>query len=156
MPLWLTTMLNTVLPSLVVGVCTALITVRLSLRPFHAERWWERKADAYSRIVEALHSAMEYWSARSHEDMTGQQIGQEREQRLSEDYDRASQELKKVTGIGAYILSDEVADALAKLQKRPRLDPKDCAWFEIYQDEYEAYKRTLTDVRQYAKKDLGV
>lgn len=156
MPPWLTTIVNTVLPSLVVGVCTAVITVRLSLRRFHAERWWERKADAYSRIVEALHSAMEYWSARSHEDMTGDQIGEEREKRLSEDYDRAARELSKATGVGAYIISKEVADSLERLQKRPRLEPKDCAWFEIYDAEYVAHKKALTEVRELAKRDLRV
>ena len=139
-----------------VGVCTAVIAVRLSLRRFHAERWWERKADAYSRIVEALHSATEYWSAKSHEDMTGQRISEERQKQVSEDYQQGCRELSKTTGVGAYIISDEVADALARLQKRPRLDPKDCAWFEIYDAEYEAHKETLAEVRKLAKKDLGV
>src|SRR3974377_1640891 len=111
-------MVGTFLPSLLVGICTAIITVRLSLRRFHAERWWERKADAYSRIVESLHGAMDYWSAQSHEDMTGHQIPEELQKRLSDDYDRASAELNKATGIGAYIISDEVAEALARLQKR--------------------------------------
>ena len=99
---------------------------------------------------------MEYWSARSHEVMTGQEIGEERKKRFSENYDRAAQELSKATGVGAYIISDEVAESLARLQKRRRLDPKDCAWFEIYEDEYEAYKKTLTEVRQLAKKDLRI
>jgi hypothetical protein len=99
---------------------------------------------------------MEYWSARSHEDMTGQQTGGERGKRLSDNYDRAAQELNKAAGVGAYIISDAVAGSLARLQKRTRLDPKDCAWFEIFEAEYEAHKKTLTEVRQLAKKDLKV
>lgn len=156
MPQWFMTALSTALPSLIVGVLTAIIAVRLSLRRFHAERWWERKADAYSRIVEALHAAMEYWAARSHEDMTGHQVAEEREKRLSEDYDRAAQELNKATGVGAYIVSEEVAVSLARLQKRPRLDSKDYAWFEIYEAEYEAHKKALIEIRQLAKRDLRV
>lgn len=156
MPPWLTTILSTVLPSLVVGVCTAIITVRLSLRKFHAERWWERKADAYSRIVEALHSVMDYWSARLREEQTGRQLDEEREKRLSEDYDRAAQELNKATRVGAYLISEDVADSLRRLQKRPRLDPSNCAWFEIYEEEYDAHDKALTELRKLAKKDLGV
>jgi hypothetical protein len=56
MPQWLTTVLSSLLPSLIVGICTAIFSVRLALRRFHAERWWERKAEAYSQIEEALYS----------------------------------------------------------------------------------------------------
>lgn len=95
--------------------------------------------------MEALHDAMVYWSARSRESKTEKDFPKERENRLSEDYDRASRELKKATDIGAYIISDEVADALAKLQNRRRLDAN-CAWFDICDDEFEAYKETLAEV----------
>ena len=149
-------LLTGVLPSLIVGICTAFFSVRLALHRFHAERWWERKAEAYSRIVEALHDAMEYCSDRSHEDMAGQQTSEEREKQLAEDYDRAYRELKKATHIGAYIISDEVAEVLAVLERRPRQDPKDCAWFEIFDSEHEAYKKALAEVRKLAKKDLRV
>jgi hypothetical protein len=153
---WLTTVSSTFLPSLLVGICTAVITVRLSLRRFHAERWWERKADAYSRIVEALHTAAHYWVAQLNEDESGQEMSKEREKQLSEDYDRAASELAKATGVGAYIISEEVADALQNLQKRRRHDPRECAWTEIYDEEYTAHKEALTEIRKLAKKDLGV
>ena len=156
MPQWLSTILSTVLPSLVVGVCTAIITVRLSLRRFHAERWWERKAEAYSRIVEALHSVMVYWSARLREEQTGQKLDKERGKRLFEDYNRAARELNKAAGVGAYIISEDVATSLRRLQERPRMDPGDCAWLEIYEEEYDAHSKALTEIRQLAKKDLGV
>lgn len=156
MPQWLTTVVSSILPSLIVGICTAVFSVRLALRRFHAERWWERKADAYSRIVEALYDAMEYCSARSHEEMTGEQISEDRKKELSEGYDRAFRELKKATRVGAYIISDEVAEALAALEKRPRLEPKECAWFEIFDADHEAYKETLAQVRTLAKEDLRV
>jgi ABC-type nitrate/sulfonate/bicarbonate transport system substrate-binding protein len=156
MPQWLTTVLSSLLPSLIVGICTAIFSVRLALRRFHAERWWERKAEAYSQIVEALYHAMEYCAAHSDEDTTGQQISEEREKELSEGYVRAYRELRKATSVGAYIISDEVAEVLAKLEKRPRLDPKDCAWFEIYDADYQAYKTTLAEVRALAKKDLRI
>lgn len=52
---WYIQLLLTLIPALIVGVATALVTVKLSIRKFYTERWWERRADAYSRIVEALH-----------------------------------------------------------------------------------------------------
>lgn len=36
------------------AVITAAVTVRLSLRNFYTEKWWERQAEAYSEILESL------------------------------------------------------------------------------------------------------
>ncbi len=120
MPQWFTTLLTAVIPSLIVGVCTAIISVRLSLRRFHAERWWERKAEAYSRIVEALHNAMEYCSAMSNESLTGVEVSDDRKKQLDEAFSGAARELRKATGVGAYIISDEVA-ARCQLSKCPAI-----------------------------------
>lgn len=156
MPQWLTTIVSSILPSLIVGVCTAIFSVRLALRRFHAERWWERKAEAYSRIVEALYNAVEYWSAQSDANMRGERLSEQREKELVEGYEQAYRELKKATAVGAYIISDEVVMVLDALEGRPRLDPKKCAWFEVSDAECEAYSKALAEVRKLAKKDLGV
>ena len=156
MPQWLTTIVSSILPGLIVGICVAIVSVRLALRRFYAERWWERKADAYSCIVEALHDAIEYCSARSLEDLHGVQLSEQREKELVEGYELANRELKKATRVGAYVISDEVVEVLDALQKRPRLDPKDCAWFEMFDADCEAYKKALSEVRRLAKKDLKV
>lgn len=156
MPQWLTSFLASSLPSLLVGVLTALISVRLSLRRFHAERWWERKADAYSRIIEALHNAMEYCHARSVEDLVGVELTEEKSEQLDSDYRKASVELKQATGIGAYIISMETSAVLTRLQARKRPDPSQLARFEFFETEHAAYKEALDRIRTLAKKDLKV
>src|SRR6266536_1374619 len=55
--------LAAILPGLVIAVVTAIITVRLALRRFYSERWWERKAQAYSDILEALYISQAYADA---------------------------------------------------------------------------------------------
>jgi hypothetical protein len=155
-PQWLLTFVANIFPAFLVGVFTAVVSVRLALRRFHAERWWERKADAYSRIVEALHSTMEYCLAHAAADEAGKFVIEGREKQLDEDYDRAFRELRKATHVGAYIISDEAADVLATLEKRPRLDLKDYALFEIYQADYEANKKALVEIKRIAKRDLRV
>ncbi|PAP78020.1 hypothetical protein BSZ37_17020 [Rubrivirga marina] len=39
---------------LAVAMVTSLVTVRLSIQRFYTERWWERKADYYTDLVEAM------------------------------------------------------------------------------------------------------
>ena len=45
----------TQLTSLALAFFTAYLTVKFSLKKFFTEKWWERKADAYSNIVECLY-----------------------------------------------------------------------------------------------------
>ena len=142
--------------SLLIAVLTAFLTVRLSLRRFRAERWWERKAEAYSKIVEALHNAMEYCAAMSDEEQMGSELSDERKKRLTDDYLVAVQEIKKATGIGAFIISSDVADVLSKLDARPRPDPNKTAFWEIFDDAFDAYRTALMHIRELAKKDLEV
>ena len=43
-----------------VSVVTAVLTVQLALRRFYSEKWWERRSDAYSEIIKALHQVREH------------------------------------------------------------------------------------------------
>src|SRR5438094_5124193 len=55
---------TTVLSGLFIAAVTSILTVRLALWRFHSEKWWERKAELYSRLMEALfdmHSYNRQW-----------------------------------------------------------------------------------------------
>jgi hypothetical protein len=41
-------------------VVTAVVTVRLSLRSFYSEKWWERKAETYTAVMDSLHHMKRY------------------------------------------------------------------------------------------------
>lgn len=155
MPNWTTPLLN-LLPALFIAAFTSWLTVRLSLRRFHAERWWERKADSYSRIVEALIHLMEYCSAMSDESSAGRELPETRRKELSDNFDMAYRDLRKATAIGAYIISDEVAAVLTRLQMRPTRNWQENPPWEIYDDDYKAYHDALGELRRLAKKDLRV
>ncbi len=45
---------------LFVAIVTPVITARLSLKSFVSQRWWERKAEAYSQIMEQLSYSEHY------------------------------------------------------------------------------------------------
>lgn len=152
-----TFLLTHVLPPLLIAVVTAILTVHLSLRRFHAEQWWERKAEAYSRIVETLHQLMEYHAAMSEDSMTGKDRDATQYAKLRDSYQQAYRDLRRATGIGAYIISNEVAAALAALDARPRPQwNRDEPPWELYDAEFEAYKTALDQIRRLAKKDLNV
>ena len=46
--------------SIVIALVTAYVTVRLSLKQFYSQRWWEKKAEAYSAIIHSLYQMKAY------------------------------------------------------------------------------------------------
>lgn len=142
--------------SLIIAIVTSMLTVRLSLRRFYSERWWDRKAEAYSKIIEAFHDLMDYYNALTEDYMTQDGIAEKRFEELKARYERALADVRRATGIGAYIISDEASDALTRYSKRPRLEWKDYAPFELYDSEASHCRNTLDELRQLAKKDLKV
>jgi hypothetical protein len=140
----------------VVAVLTAIITVQLSFRRFQAERWWDRKADAYSRIIEALHHAIAHASMASDECLTGYvEYSEEYRKRILDSYRKAQIDLEIATGVGAYVISDEAAKILKDLEHRPpQVDPLDT--YGRLEADLKDYEKALDEIREIAKKDLKV
>lgn len=105
-----------------VAVLTAVITVRPSFRRFQDERWWDRKADAYSRIIESLHHIVALNSL-DYSEFFGEATGdEEHREKIRESYSKAISDLELATGVGAYAISDDAAKVLADLSARPKHD----------------------------------
>ena len=151
MPDWLTNLIT----GSVIAVITAAVTVRLSLRRFHAERWWERKVDAYSGVLDALYHMKRYADHLANEEM-GERFSDEYRNDLEKKHSEAFQELERATTIGGYILSDEVAATLAELQEHPRDTWDKVPPWEFFESEAVAYGTALTKIRDAAKRDLRV
>jgi len=154
MPQWAIPILTSLISGLFIAAVTSVLTIWLSLRRFRTERCWELKAAAYSRIVEALHQLMVYHAAMSEDSMTGKDRDETQYAKLRDDYQQAYRDLRNATGIGAYIISDEVAAALATLDARPRPKWNEGPPWELYDAEFDAYKKALEQIRRLAKKDL--
>jgi hypothetical protein len=51
-----------IIGALFIAATSSWITVRLSLRQFYTQQWWERKASAYERVMKGFHEAISYLS----------------------------------------------------------------------------------------------
>jgi hypothetical protein len=52
-------------------VCAAFLSARWAVRRAYAERWWDRKEQAYSEIIDALHDLLRYSSFEAERDLAG-------------------------------------------------------------------------------------
>lgn len=75
-------------------------------------------------------------------------------------YQKAADEVQKIAVIGAFIVSDAVADDLMQLKKeREALDAKysdDPSPIEAGEEEIKAIEDCIARVRDHAKEDLGI
>src|SRR5258708_40148272 len=69
--------------SVVVAVFTAVVTVRLALRRFYAEKSWERKSVAYGAVLEALHHVRNHADTNLTFSIRGKELPPPREQHMT-------------------------------------------------------------------------
>jgi hypothetical protein len=149
-------LLLALIPSIVVSVLTAYVTVRLSIKQFYSEKWWEKKAEAYSSIIEQL-SYLQYFLEQWFSNEIGEKVlREETKARMREEYEQVELALKKAAAAGAYIVSDDTAIALKDVisvfnQPGYRYDRN---WLEEMEKDYVAVKECITKIREYAKEDL--
>ena len=143
-------------PSLLVAVLTAWLTVRLTLRQFYAQRWWEKKAEAYSAVTEALYHAKVYAEALMREHETGKDISAERRKELAEQSSKSSEVIDSVVATKAYIISGDALRVLAELQKARDKAFGNPNWYEMLDWDAAALKTCLDQMHELARKELGM
>ena len=144
---------------IVIAVTSAVVTVQLSLGRFRSERWWDRKEEAYSKIVEALYHWKRHVDAWVAREELGQTLPEDKMDELDLLGTEAREEIGRAIDIGTFIISEDGVSCLetlhAELNEATRkYHPKD---FSRYIDaEQAALGKCLKAIRDCAKRDLEV
>jgi hypothetical protein len=160
MPQWVSLCLGAAL-ALIGGIISSFLTSFWTQKRTYAEKWWALKCEAYSKIIETLYHAADC----SHRLGNGE-IGDDRlsteeliEKRniLQDRLAKAHEQIGIATGIGAYIISDQVAKVLLDLRvaSNKRILQGDPPAIHLW-NEAEGYDIALQKVRVLAKDDLKV
>jgi ribosomal protein L11 methylase PrmA len=139
----------------VVGVVSSLFTTFLARKSFISERWWDRKADAYARILEALVEMERYHEAYWNDLAQQAELSDERKAELRSIWKTAWREVDNAIRLGAFVISQEAHAALAKLQAATRgLDPQD--FFGRVDAQFAATTECIKQMREIGRRDLQV
>ena len=141
---------------ILISLLTAIITVKFSLRKFRTEKWWEKKAETYAKIIDALHHLKNYCEKKLDVEYGCFKLDQKVEEKLAEQYKMALSEVSKAIDVGAFILTDEAVEILETYQNRPELSWDDYPLFEIIEHDLKYTKECLQTFKIVAKKDLGI
>jgi type I site-specific restriction endonuclease len=145
-----------ILTALIISFISSWITVQLSLRRFRTERWWEKKAEAYSKIIEALHNANAVSSAYMGALEESTQLTEDRKKALSIRNQAAVEEILKAMDVGAFLLSKEALGCLKQYQKGVAIASGQTSWDDYLEKDQAAIEDCLRDMIVIAKKDLEV
>ena len=139
---------------IVIAAVSSWITVQLSLKRFRSERWWERKAQAYEKIIGALHDSKAFADKHLKAEYGGRKIAEEMDKELRARSKVAHEEIEKAIDIGSFLLSDEALSRLKQYQKDMEKASGTQMWFEYLEEDLAATSNCLKDLIQIAKKDL--
>jgi hypothetical protein len=150
--------LTSLLPALLVSVLTSFLTVRLSLRQFYSQKWWERKAEAYSKILEQLATLDFYYGELQLELVKNNMEYSTPSAKLNKDFDEARERLIKAAGAAVYVVTPDTINAVNHL-----IGKLDLEFFGMT-DDYDhfldlcrgALGQCIQVVKQQAQVDLQV
>jgi hypothetical protein len=131
-----------------------MLTARLALGRFRAERWWAKKFDVYTSIIEALDQI----SAAFYDEIEELRKAQRRDETLrsndlDEKFKSSDERLSQATGLGEFIISAEAAAELSRFRRALAKDHDSYADYVI--SSMEAANGCLKNMRRLAREDLN-
>ena len=135
---------------------TAYFTVRFSLKRFRSDRWWERKLDAYTALIESLHKMKNYFDEIMQAQEEGRELSEGTENELRQKWRESAQEIDKAIDVGSFIIAEEVVQRLREFQAARRSAANEPEFYRYLDSAWLATKDCLEEVLSMAQSDLEV
>ena len=144
------------LPTLIASataLVVAFLAPRVAFTRFRRERAWERKLNAYDRVINAIHQLKEVLDYDFDSAVTGRDIPDDVQAAHLEQYQQAKQEVVRTANLGGYVLGAEaqqrLTDYLSQLKKDQTPD-----WIESLVASAGKTDECLQDLIEIARRDL--
>jgi len=148
--------LKALLPGIVISALTAILTVRLAIRRFHEEKWWEKKQEVYSSLLVTLHHLKNYAAEHYEGEIDPNYITDEKSQELRNDWKKCSREFAKLKDLASFHLSNESVAILDQYEKKKAEASSAGNIFEWIEGDLAAASECLEKLKKAAKRDLKV
>lgn len=144
-----------IIPGIITAILGSYLAAKWSLKKFYSEKWWDRKDHAYTEIIGALYDVIQYCEIQKENYGQGTGYSKEKQAELAANYTAAYWKIKRATDIGAFVISERAQEILKELSDRPRLEWEENPPWDIYEADYEAHQKALSQIVKIAKSDLG-
>ncbi len=143
------------LSGVLVALLTSWFTVIFALRRFQSENWFERRIEAYTKVIEALHFMKNCTERQLRAEKCCTDIPKEIEGELVSSYHKGLADLRRLTDMGALLFSSGAIETLDTLNTELLDATGEQSWWEHLDAESAAISKCLVTLRPIAKKDLN-
>jgi hypothetical protein len=144
-------MVTNLIVSVVVGIATAILTTYLTFKRFRAEKLWERKVDAYTRLINAAH---EMKRTRDLEILTNGNVNKDYSSQLWRESHEAKRTILQLADSASFLITPEIDIATASLAKRLDEALEADSWRDIILKEQAALTTYLECLKDVARREL--
>lgn len=123
-------------------------------RRFAMERWWERKADAYTQIIEALADLVNYYRQFYDAELEARELSEKRVEEITQRWKEGYGVVMKATDTGAFLISAEAEASLRRFREGPQEKPHRDDWFQRFENNYILARQCLDELVKCSKTDL--
>ncbi len=138
-----------------VSIITAWITVKLALRRFYTEKWWERKAQAYSDIIGSLAKMRICFDKWEDEELRYKEIRAEARKKVNEEYANAKRVIVNAEAEGAFIISEKAAEVLSLFLKELQKEDIQGDWLNDFDRYHGEVIKCIASLREIANRELN-
>ncbi len=124
------------------------------LKHFAEQKWWERKAEAYIRLIDALGDMINLYDVELREAHTEKYMPRDKKDELRAQGERGKKEFQKAKNMGAFIISEDAEAALDKFAKR--YEGLDSGYYMYEEADYQAAITCRKELIACAKKELKI
>lgn len=139
-----------------IAVLGAFLAAHLSMHRFRTEKWWERKAAAYSELVEALHHMKWYPSEQIDAEMENRELPEKDNADYWKQYKDARRNVWKIADSASFLVSPKVNEAIVQMEQELGEAKNAELWIEHAEQQYAAIQKCLEQVKGLARQELGV
>ena len=139
-----------------ISVGGAFLGAYLAARRFRSEKWWERKATAYSELVVALHEMK--WPSSEHLDaeIVGRTVSDSDGEEQWKQFKAARRNVWRIADASSFLVSPEVLNAVQKMESALGKSTSAESWFERLDVENSAVQECLDTVKALGRAELGI
>lgn len=145
-----------ILSGVAIAALSSWITVHLSLKRFRTEKWWEKKAQAYSNLLGVIHDAKAFAEENLQAEYRNRELSEEEDKELRAKSRAAEAEIYRAMDVGAFYFSQEAIECLKQYKKESSEAGKDSSWVLYLQEDLDATNKCLTSMIEIARSDLQV
>jgi len=142
------------LTAVITAPLAAWLTAQFALRRFYAEKVWERKVDAYTAIMEALHEMQRWYDMHWDAEVGDRSLSEEQKAALLNDYQDANRRLERRVESEKWIISDKCVEILGGMQQKLRVSYNSA--FEYFDNGAAAINVATRELLPVIRRDLGV